>query len=449
MKRILSLGITALLIGLILTKSISAIVLKSKPQLNKQSLQTPILNIKIKKEILNEIKTTKDKILIVDKVIGDRSVKYWEHVIDNIFVINDSMLLHIDLEYRRVLHYKRSWSNIEVITLRFGDGKFEGEYYWKRKVVFPDEDDCGIFYTFNDKQEYPLFCWEVRYVDGNTLFYDLNETPIGYGVTAPSERGFVLQGYGDLKWRYWRENAQDWYNRWFDAINSIKCPSINQISYFIKNETTNTKAFYVIAHSGGESSRFLADQNTYYTANQLHYDMENRSPMKLAFLCCCEAMNNTGPETLSYEFRKGELNGTVTIGYVGMGHCPDWIQSLYWQDYLFQKIDEGYTIKKAFDRACAQYPIIADYVRFIGDFNLKIKDDISRVSNYSNNYNIKLNFQSCLAFQKIALIIALIASISRFVAINSESSSFEKNIIAISSCGIIVTKSNAPTYPPL
>ena len=36
--------------------------------------------------IFQEIDETEDKILIVDKVIGDRHVKYWEHVIDGIFV---------------------------------------------------------------------------------------------------------------------------------------------------------------------------------------------------------------------------------------------------------------------------------------------------------------------------------------------------------------------------
>jgi hypothetical protein len=96
-------------------------------------------------------------------------------------------------------------------------------------------------------------------------------------------------------------------------------------------------------------------------------------------------MKQTGPGTLSYELRKGELNGTVTIGYVGMGHCPNWVDSLYWQDFMFQKIDNGYTIKKAFDRACAYYPKLENYVKFVGDINLKINDERTRNLKYSNN----------------------------------------------------------------
>jgi hypothetical protein len=272
--------------------------------------------------------------------------------------------------------------------LNFGDGEFEEDCLWKRKVVFPDADDCGLFYTFYNEQEYPLFCWEVRYSDGNTIFYDFNETPIGCGVSAPSARGFVVQGYGDSKWRYWRENAQEWYDEWYGSVNCISSPSISQISYCIKNESTNTEAFYVIAHSGKLSTRFLANKNTYYTASQLHYDMENRSPMKLAVLCCCSAMTDTGPGTLSYEFRKGEINDTVTIGYVEMGNCSDWVQSLDWQDFMFEKIDEGFTVKKAFERACAQYPKIADYVKFVGDPNLKINDYKSIVTKHSSHNNL-------------------------------------------------------------
>lgn len=384
MKRIIIVAITALITGLILTKSISAIVLTGKPQLIRHCYPS-ILNNKTKKEIIDEIKTSKNKMLIVDKIIGDRKVKYWEHIIDNIFVMNDSILLHMDIEYGNVIEYKRSWSDVEIISISYSNGNFEGTYFWKRKVVFPDKEDCGLFYTFIEKKKFPLFCWEVRYTDGKTLFYDLNETPIGYGVTAPSERGFVIQGYGDPKWIYWRENAQGFYNKWFCATNSIKCPSINQVSYFIKNKSTKTEAFYVIAHSGGESTRFLAKENVYYTASQLHYDMKNRSPMRLAILCCCEAMNQTGPGTLSYELRKGEINETVTIGYVGMGHCPNWVDSLYWQDFMFQKIDNGYTIKKAFDKACAYYPKLENYVKFVGDINLKIDDDRTREVKHSNN----------------------------------------------------------------
>jgi len=383
MRKILTVGIIALLTGLVLTKSINAVVITSKPQIKKQDYDLTAFEIKFKKEVFNEIKKTKDKVLLKDEIIGDRYVRYWEHVIDNIFVMNDSILLHMDLFKYKILEFKISWCNLIVSEITFNDSGFGGKYLWKRKVVFPEEDDCGLLYTFYSKQKYPLFCWEVRYKNGSTYFYDLNITPIGYSVAAPSAKGFVVQGYGDSNWRYWRENAQEWYAKWYDQINSISNPSINQISYFIRNESINTEIFYVISHSGGLSSRFLANKDTYYTATQLHFDMENRSPMKLSILCCCSAMTFTGPGSLSYEFRKGTINDTVTIGYHHMENCPNWIKSLDWQDYMFERIDKGFTVKKAYDRACAEYPQIADYVRFIGDHNLKINNNNTGVSKYS------------------------------------------------------------------
>ena len=389
MKKILIIGFTILLGILILTKNTSAIILINWPQIFGKDVNSSIQNIKIKKEIFNEINQTEEKILVIDKIIGDRNVKYWEHMIEDIFVINDSILLHIDIEHGNIIYYRKFWNDVKNITINYSFGNFEGDLFWKRKIVFIDKEDCGFFYTFYKDQKYPLFCWEVRYCNGETHIFDVNETPIGYGITAPSERGFVTQGYGDYKWRYWRENAQIWYNKWYCAVNTIKNPSIDQISYFIKNKTTNTQIFYVIAHSGGTSNSFLANKNSYYTSDQLITDMENRSAMKFVVLCCCEAMNNTGPKSLSYEFRKGNVNGTVTVGYVGMGHCHYWYKSLDWQDHLFRLVDKGYTIKVAFDLACAYYPKLADFVRFVGDKKLKITDDKSHI--IKNNINDLFN----------------------------------------------------------
>ena len=89
MRRILILGIIVLLTGLVLTKSINAVVITSKPQIKKQNYDLTTLEIKFKKEVFEEIKETKDKILVKDEIIGDRYVRYWEHIIDNIFVKND------------------------------------------------------------------------------------------------------------------------------------------------------------------------------------------------------------------------------------------------------------------------------------------------------------------------------------------------------------------------
>lgn len=68
------------------------------------------------------------------------------------------------------------------------------------------------------------------------------------------------------------------------------------------------------------------------------------------------------------------MANTVTIGYIGMGSCYGWKYSLKWQDYMFRKVDEGYTFKEAFDLASAKYPAIAPCVKFVGDEKLKIEN---------------------------------------------------------------------------
>jgi hypothetical protein len=87
-------------------------------------------------------------------------------------------------------------------------------------------------------------------------------------------------------------------------------------------------------------------------------------------------MEDTGPGTLSYEFRKGQIKNTVTIGYYDMGNCSGWPWDVaYWQDYMFRLMDRGYKMKKAFDLACAEYPKVEGYVKFVGDENLRVIND--------------------------------------------------------------------------
>jgi hypothetical protein len=92
--------------------------------------------------------------------------------------------------------------------------------------------------------------------------------------------------------------------------------------------------------------------------------------------------------TLSHGFRKGEMNNTVTVGYIGMANCSGWSVSLEWQDYMFKEMNNGSTIKESFDLASANYPTIAECVRFVGDENLKVRNHptITKLEGPSNGY---------------------------------------------------------------
>jgi hypothetical protein len=336
--------------------------------LNKQTTACSVCDQITKMQVLKEIEDAKDRFLFFNKTIGYRKVMYWEHRInDTFYVKNDSILLHINIEKRDIVYFKKSWTDIKV---NFSSIKYDNfcpnDYYWKKLVIFPDYEDLNYFYTFKKSQEYPVFCWEVRYRNGSTILYNLEKQKIGFGVAAPSKQSLILRGYGDPKWEAWRGNAIEWYQEWCGSIQSRISPETKWISSVISNK--NVELFYVIAHSGGKSSQFQANSSGfYYTADQLNKDMKNRPAIKLAVLCCCEAMRDTKkPGTLSYEFRKGGFSNTVTIGYIGMGSCPGWSDSLYWQDSMFKKINRGFTIKRAFDLACAEFPSISDCVKFVG-----------------------------------------------------------------------------------
>jgi len=216
-----------------------------------------------------------------------------------------------------------------------------------------------------------------------------------------TERGCVFEGEGDKYWYLWRERASDFFHEILDTNPwVVKCPSIRDISYNIKD--LEVDYFYVIAHSDGSSSRFrTSGPGVHYTADQLHEDMLNRPAIKLAILCCCEAMTDTGPGTLSYEFRKGQTEGTAVIGYNNLSKHKDngdlMLDLLDWQDLFFKYLKRGYTVKKAFDKSCNQIefrlPYIRECVKFEGDEKLKMKCNfkVKPNSKFNNFSNIFLN----------------------------------------------------------
>jgi len=202
-------------------------------------------------------------------------------------------------------------------------------------------------------------------------------------ISEDTDEGCVFEGHGDKYWYLWRESAVSFFDEILDSNPWVeRCPTAEDISYNIKFREVDY--FYVIAHSDGMSTRFRTDgPENHYTADQLHEDMINRPPIKLAILCCCEAMTDTGPGTLSYEFRKGQTEGTAVIGYSNLNEHKesggDFSDFLDWQDTVFRYLNKGYTIKKAFDKACnileRSAPGFSNYVKFVGDEDLKVDGD--------------------------------------------------------------------------
>ncbi len=338
-----------------------------------------------------KVPPAKDAMLSVDEVInvdglGHRHIQKWQRVIDGIIhVKNDYIRKDVDLDTNKTILYDKQWRDIEFESVEIKP--FEppsGEYFWKKVVLFVDEEDLGFFedgssfYTFFDADEYPLVCWEVRYIDGTTVMYDLDGNLIGYGVPAPSSNGYLFSGY-DYNWwcwlipslcdpwRNWRNNANDWSSEWLDSTTSVFDPTTSQIRSYVRN--SNTKFYYAIAHGGSSScsAERKSGYETYYTATKAYQDMANRNAMRFAFLGHCNAMVNTDYSSFSDAFRKGSLVDTITVGYKNMGGSPAWSSSLSWQDSMFYYMDCGMRVYLAFFCATYIYPEITDYVEFVGD----------------------------------------------------------------------------------
>ena len=334
-------------------------------------------------QLSTQINQTQDKLLVKEKNIGDIHVKYWIHIVNDIIIKNDYILLQNNPTNNKIVKYEKKWTDIKDLKINTKKMDLntittdENKVLWKEKVIFLEKNDLKNFYSIDKNQTFPLLCWEVRYKNGSTFLYNNDKKIIGKGIPAPNE-GFSLTGYNDPSypdpWISWRLNADTWFKKWCDSTTTISLPTVQTISSYVSNPDMNI--FYEIAHSVGLPTRFQANaEGVFYTADQIHEDMENRDPIRFAMLCSCEAMRDVGPGTLSYEFRKGETQNTVTVGYIGMASCPGWSVSLEWQDYMFYIINSNYTIQDAFNLACAQYPIISDCVMFIGDSSLKIIDD--------------------------------------------------------------------------
>lgn len=123
------------------------------------------------------------------------------------------------------------------------------------------------------------------------MLYGLNGEKIGEGVPAPSQIGFSLCGYdpnyGPNCWIEWRLNAEMWFEKWCDKTVSISAPSPQTISSYVRNN--KVRYFYELAH--GSYYAFQADrEGSFYTADMCHNDMQDRSPIKFAFIGSCEGM---------------------------------------------------------------------------------------------------------------------------------------------------------------
>ena len=252
--------------------------------------------------------------------------------------------------------------------------------FTKLYIISPDSD----VFPLDPTPENP--CWVVRSTDMDTgypvvtIIDAVTGEKLSNGVPPPAN-GFSLSGpqyenpcHGI--WTAWYQNAESWFNTMGYPTEAVEWPTQSKVQSHIQN--LDTSLFYELAH--GSSYSFVngcLDGSNYdfLFASDIETWISSYRKMPFAFIGSCDGLCNVSDGTFSYEFRKGSSTDTVTVGYCGMSedYCYScWVNSVDWQDALFSYMNNGNTVKKAFDSALADYPMCASCVRFAGDVNFNI-----------------------------------------------------------------------------
>jgi len=143
--------------------------------------------------------------------------------------------------------------------------------------------------------------------------------------------------------------------------------------------------FFEIAHGDYSTFNYGCENGSWQGLAAFKVDiwMGNYAKMPFTFLASCDGMCSLGASSFSYEFRKGSFENTATVGYCGMSGAPCencWGWSVDWQNALFSYMNQGWTVKAAFDQAGADYPTCAANMcmRFAGDADFKVVPAVMR-----------------------------------------------------------------------
>lgn len=210
---------------------------------------------------------------------------------------------------------------------------------------------------------------------------------LGHGVPFPSS-GFSFSGPQDIPnctgaWEEWHQNAESWFNTMGYPTEAVVYPNEAKVKSHIQGY--ETAMFYEIAHGGS----FFGFQNECsddrITPGEIRSWIKDSTKMPFTFLYSCGGMCRTGWPSLSNAFRKGSTEDTVTVGICNEEPCSLYVCPLLeWQDALFHYMNQGWTVKAAFDQAGENYPKCYNEsagircVRFAGDPNFKVVPVIER-----------------------------------------------------------------------
>lgn len=323
--------------------------------------------------------------------IWDRIVYYHQRRIGEAIVEKDFISYQFDRDTKELLFKNEHWrADLPEYVAPIISGE-QAELMAEGDLLF-----SKLYFISPESEIFPLIpapenpCWVLRSIhNGNiivTIIDAMTGDKLGYGIPPPYN-AFALSGPMNQNpctgaWYSWVWNAAEWFLKlgystptptWPHPISL--CPK-SEIEAYIKDP--QTVVFYEIAH--GDSDQFASGcKNDFYEWTSA-WDIKtwmSSSPKKLlVFLWSCDAMVHSGPNTLSYEFRKGESTDTSVVGGYNMDSpgCEScWSNHRSWQDRFFQYLSKGRTQYEAFLLANIDYPLCFPCIKYEGDETIKEK----------------------------------------------------------------------------
>jgi hypothetical protein len=330
--------------------------------------------------------------------IGEKIVYWYQRKIGEAIVEKDQIVYQFDKKNRELVDVKVHWrDDVPAVLPKLKITKEEAELMVEGTVDFTQ-----LFIISPESDVFPIMptpenpCWVVESVENDIVIVKVIDavegTMVGYGVPPPYT-AFSLTGPEyfspcNRAWTSWAENARDWFNTMGYNTDYVVWPTEGTVKSHIQSNTT--AMFYEVAHgnstffksgcSGGQS-----EEST--TASEIETWIAGYCKMPFAFIGSCGGMCSTGDNTLSYEFRKGSTEETTTVGYCEMDgwdcstYCWYAGYTIYWQTALFTYMNDGDTVKEAFDQANADYPGCSNFdcMRFDGDEDFAVVPVVKRV----------------------------------------------------------------------
>jgi hypothetical protein len=313
--------------------------------------------------------------------VADKTVYFHQRTLDGAIVERDYINYQFDAASGALLSRRAHWRDDlpehlpqAVVSQAEAEALAGGEVQWARLyVISPESAVLPIRPVPQDP------CWVVRSAEGEaikiTVIDAVTGDLLGYGVPPPYT-AFSFTGPwecpGSGSWYSWSQNAQSWFNTMGYSTEGFVGPTLEQIKGHVKSD--ETAMFFEIAHGGYSSFNYACEDGSWMSLPSFKVGVwiGSFAKMPFAFIASCEGLCQTGSGTFSGSFRKDSFENTATVGYCGMSEtwCSDcWGWSLDWQNSLFSYMNQGWTVKDAFDQANADYPTCwtNDCMRFAGD----------------------------------------------------------------------------------